>query len=87
MQMEGQTSTAAGGSALALGVDTSRIIQTVTSIKEARALPAGTVVGDRHGGLTFTDAVAAALEARSVGGWQELQNGVEEVWTVILLNR
>jgi crotonobetainyl-CoA:carnitine CoA-transferase CaiB-like acyl-CoA transferase len=73
--------------AFALGVDTSAIITKLASPKEARALPCGSLIGDMHGGLTFTDAVAAALEARSYGGWQEVQTPSGETWTVILLNR
>jgi crotonobetainyl-CoA:carnitine CoA-transferase CaiB-like acyl-CoA transferase len=73
--------------AFGVGVDTSRIIRQVASAKEASALPPGTMVGDMHGGLTFTDAVAAALEARSAGGWQELQTASGDTWTIIILNR
>ncbi|MBV8906756.1 MAG: hypothetical protein JOZ22_24200, partial [Acidobacteriia bacterium] len=62
------------GSALALSLDSSSIIQKVCSAKEARALPRGSVIGDLHGGLTFTDAVATVLESRSAGGWQEWKN-------------
>jgi crotonobetainyl-CoA:carnitine CoA-transferase CaiB-like acyl-CoA transferase len=62
-------------------------VTTLASVKEARALPPGTVVGDLHGGLTFTDAIAAALEARSTGGWQELQVRSGEIWTIIVVNR
>jgi len=73
--------------AFAAGVDTSAIITRIASVREARALPLGSVAGDRHGGLTFTDAVAAVLESRSMGGWQELRISGSEVWTVIVLNR
>lgn len=73
--------------AFALGVDTSVIITELVSVKEARALPAGTVAGDRHGGLTFSDAVAAVLESRSVGGWREMHLPSGEIWTVIVVNR
>jgi hypothetical protein len=68
-------------------LDISAIIAKVSNVKEARALPAGSVVGDRHGGLTFTDAVAAALESRSIGGWQEAPGPAGEIWTVIIVNR
>jgi hypothetical protein len=68
-------------------LDVSSIVVKVSSVKEARALPAGSMVGDRHGGLTFTDAVAAALESRSIGGWQEAPSSGGEIWTVIILNR
>jgi crotonobetainyl-CoA:carnitine CoA-transferase CaiB-like acyl-CoA transferase len=70
----------------ALGIDTSSIVIRVTSPKEARALPRGSVVGDLHGGLTFTDAVAAALESRSAGGWQEWNTSASETWTIIRLD-
>ena len=69
------------------GIDTSRIIGRVNGVKEARALPPGSVVGDMHGGLTFTDAVAAALERRSLSGWQEIQAPAGQSWTVIMVNR
>jgi hypothetical protein len=84
-------STGAGSSVgqpgFALGVDTAKVVQKVGSVREARRLPAGSIVGDLHGGLTFTDAVAAALESRSFGGWQEVQTSSGETWTIILLNR
>jgi crotonobetainyl-CoA:carnitine CoA-transferase CaiB-like acyl-CoA transferase len=73
--------------AFALGADTTAIIRKVGSAREARALPRGCVVGDLHGGLTFTDAVAAALEARSVGGWQEINTPAGETWTIIIVDR
>jgi len=68
-------------------LDVSVIVAKLSSVREARALPAGSVVGDRHGGLTFTDAVAAALETRSTGGWLEAPGPEGEIWTVIILNR
>jgi len=68
-------------------VDTTCIVRQLASVKEARALPAGTIVGDLHGGLTFTDAVAAALEARSAAGWQEMRIPSGEIWTIIVLNQ
>lgn len=72
--------------ACGLAVDTSIIVTRIESVSEARALPEGSVVGDLHGGLTFTDAIAAALESRSHGGWQEVQTSEGEVWTVIVVN-
>jgi hypothetical protein len=87
MQIEGQAMSIRGASALAPSLDVSSIVQKVCSVKEARALPRGSVVGDLHGGLTFTDAVATALESRSAGGWQELKTAVGETWTIIVLNR
>ena len=68
-------------------LDVSSIIAKISNVREARGLPAGTVVGDRCGGLTFSDAIAAALEARSSGGWQETPGPQGEIWTVIVLNR
>jgi hypothetical protein len=71
--------------ACAPALDTACIITKIASVREARALPGGCVVGDQHGGLTFSDAVAAELEARSLEGWREVRCG-GEIWTVILLN-
>jgi crotonobetainyl-CoA:carnitine CoA-transferase CaiB-like acyl-CoA transferase len=87
MQILGPISSGASQPAFALGVDTGSIVRCVASPNEARVLPAGTIVGDLHGGLTFTDAVAAALESRSTGGWQEMQVPSGEIWTIIILNR
>jgi hypothetical protein len=88
MQILGPTTGASDNRpAFALGIDTSVIITKLASVKEAKALPAGSVVGDLHGGLTFTDAVAAALEARSAGGWAEIQTPAGQIWTIIILNR
>ena len=85
--MTGAGAGAARQPAFALGKDTSCVITAVPSVTAARALPAGSVVGDIHGGLTFNDAVAAALESRSLGGWQEVEVAPGNVWTIILLNR
>lgn len=87
MQILGPLSSGADRPAFALGLDTGSIVTRVASVKEARALPMGSIVGDLHGGLTFTDAVAASLEARSTGGWQEMQMPSGEIWTIIILNR
>jgi hypothetical protein len=87
MQILGPITSGGGQPAFALGVDTGSIVRCVASASEARALPPGAIVGDLHGGLTFTDAVAAALEARSTGGWQEMQIPSGEIWTIIILNR
>lgn len=88
MQTLGTTSGALETSpAPALGVDTSNIITQLASVKEARALPCGSVVGDLQGGLTFTDAVAAALEARSLSGWREIRTAASETWTIIVVDR
>jgi len=60
MQILGSATTGAteNRAATAHVLDTASIVTKVGSIKEARALPPGAVVGDLHGGLTFTDAVA-----------------------------
>jgi crotonobetainyl-CoA:carnitine CoA-transferase CaiB-like acyl-CoA transferase len=87
MQILGPLTSGGNRPAFALGIDTGSIVTKVASIKEARNLPPGTIVGDLHGGLTFTDAVAASLEARSTGGWQEMQIPSGEIWTIIILNR
>lgn len=64
--------------------DTSKLITCVTDVREAKLLPPGVIVGDRFGGRSFTDNVAAVLEARSHGGWREVTLG-EARWTVIVL--
>jgi crotonobetainyl-CoA:carnitine CoA-transferase CaiB-like acyl-CoA transferase len=87
MQILGPATSGGNRPAFAFGIDTGTIVRTLGTVKEARALPPGTIVGDLHGGLTFTDAVAAALESRSTGGWQELQIPSGEIWTIIILNR
>jgi hypothetical protein len=68
-----------------MGLDTSSIVR-ACNLEEARMLPPGAIVGDTCGGLTFTDDVAAVLEARSFGGWQELEVFPGERWTIIVLN-
>ncbi len=89
METLGSTSGAASAKRVgfAIALDSAAIVQKVGSVREAATLPRGAVVGDRHGGLTFTDAVAAALESRSHGGWQEIETPSGETWTVIVLNR
>jgi crotonobetainyl-CoA:carnitine CoA-transferase CaiB-like acyl-CoA transferase len=87
MEIPGTEVTSLYQGRVALGVDTASIVRKLASVKDARALPPGAIVGDLHGGLTFTDAVAAALEARSTGGWQELQTPSGETWTLIIVNR
>jgi hypothetical protein len=86
MQILGPTGALENHLAAGLGVDTSNIITQLASVKEARSLPCGSVVGDLHGGLTFTDAVAAALEARSRSGWREIR-AASETWTIIVMDR
>ena len=74
--------------ATGLEIDLSHIVTRIASVREARALPAGSIVGDLHGGLTFSDAVAAALEARSLQGWREVQAPqTSEAWTIIRLDK
>lgn len=64
------------------------VIRAVRTVEEARALPKGSLVGDEHGGLTFTDAVALILEQRSACGWNDLPAANSPTpWTVIYLNR
>ena len=77
----------AGLSGSALAIDLASIVTKVESVVEAQLLPLGAVIGDVHGGLTFTDAVAAALEDRSSGGWQEIRSREGKIWTIIVLNR
>jgi hypothetical protein len=65
-----------------------RVITTVRTVEEARALPAGSLVGDDHGGVTFSDAVACVLEQRSACGWTDIElPNADDRWTVIYLNR
>jgi hypothetical protein len=65
----------------------SLVVKELTSVEAARALPAGSIVGDPHGGLTFNDAIASALESRSLGGWREIEVAPGTIWTIIVLNR
>ncbi len=64
------------------------VIRSISNVQEARSLPRGSVVGDLHGGVTFTDQIAAALESRSRIGWREVEPvpGGDR-WTVIFLDR
>ena len=73
--------------ALSGALSTESIITKVSTVKQAKALPPASVVGDVYGGLTFTDLVAAALETRSAGGWHDIQVSADEIWTIIVLNR
>ncbi|MBV9507799.1 MAG: hypothetical protein JO323_22645 [Acidobacteriia bacterium] len=67
--------------------DPNVIVRTVRSAEEARSLPSGSIIGDLYGGLTFTDAVSAALEARSICGWREFRTLSGDIWTIIILDR
>jgi hypothetical protein len=67
--------------------DLEAVVTKLESEEEARLLPPGSVIGDVCGGLTFTDAIAAILEARSLGGWQEVAADSGQTWTIIVLNR
>ena len=69
-----------------MAVDLSQVVSELSSVKAARDLPAGSIVGDLHGGLTFTDAIAAALESRSTTGWREVRTSDCETWTIIILD-
>jgi len=69
-----------------LAVDLSQVVSELASVKAAWDLPVGSIVGDLHGGLTFTDAIAAALESRSSTGWREVRTSECETWTVIFLD-
>lgn len=74
-----------GRAGCAPAIDINSIITQVLSVRDAQALPAGSLVGDRHGGLSFSDAVAAELESRSAQGWREVQSPEGEIWTIISL--
>jgi hypothetical protein len=76
------------GSGTAMQIDLSVVVTSVKTTEEARGLPCGTVVGDTHGGVTFSDAVALELEKRSRVGWCDVFSGQDQNrWTVIILNR
>ena len=85
--MTGSGAGAARQPAFALSHDMSLVVKELTSVEAARALPAGSIVGDPHGGLTFNDAIASALESRSLGGWREIEVAPGTIWTIIVLNR
>ena len=86
MQTSGATGVFPGRAGCAPAIETASIITQVASISEARSLPDGSLVGDLHGGLTFSDAVAAELEARSAEGWHEFQTPTGDIWTIIVVN-
>ncbi|HWQ54407.1 MAG TPA: hypothetical protein VN442_12030 [Bryobacteraceae bacterium] len=86
MSTTGQTPFGTGtNSGFALQLDSSSFVTKCCTVEHARALPPGSIVGDMHGGLTFTDDVAAALESRSLGGWQDIEPVPGERWTIIVL--
>ena len=85
--MSGAGAGAARQPAFTIGKDMSAVVTEVISVEAARALPPGSIVGDTHGGLTFSDAVASALEKRSAGGWQEVETSPGSFWTIIVLSR
>ena len=58
------------------------IVTQLASVNDVIALPRGSAVGDRWGGRTFDDSIAAALELRSPSGWLEVEG-----WTLIVLER
>jgi len=88
MPIVGPSDSGGSGSQSAFGVrmDVSSIVTLCPTAAQARSLVAGCIVGDTHGGLTFTDEVAAVLESRSLGGWQEIALPTGDRWTIILLN-
>jgi hypothetical protein len=65
-------------------MDLSKVVRQVNDAGEAKTLPCGIAVGDTVGGRSFSDNVAAVLEARSYGGWREIEVG-DTRWTVIVL--
>jgi hypothetical protein len=78
---------ATGERAFAVRLDPTSFVTKCASQEEARSLPSGAVVGDRNGGLTFTDVVASVLESRSHSGWLEVETSTGDRWTIIVLNR
>jgi hypothetical protein len=66
--------------------DLSSLVTQVADATQVRELPKGSIVGDQVGGRSFTDNIAAALERRSNGGWQDLDNG-DQRWTVIRIEK
>jgi hypothetical protein len=60
-------------SAFAVQLDATSFVTKCATAEEARNLTPGSIVGDRHGGLTFSDEVAAVFESRSLGGWREIE--------------
>ncbi len=72
--------------ASSLPVDFTKVITHISNDSEARALPRGVTIGDTCGGRSFNDNIAAILEARSLGGWREIEQD-QERWTVIVLAR
>lgn len=63
-----------------------KLVTSVPTVCDAKALPRGVAVGDQHGGCTFSDNVAVVLEARSIYGWQDVGIGADQ-WTVIVIDR
>ena len=71
-----------------MGLDLTNVVTSIETAEEARSLPSGVVVGDRCGGLSFSDAIAAVLESRSTSGWLEIEDEPDtEPWTLIILER
>jgi hypothetical protein len=60
------------------------LIVNVSDTRAAKTLPPGITVGDTCGGRSFNDNIAAVLESRSRGGWQEIALG-DTTWTIIVL--
>jgi len=86
MQTSGAISDFPGLAGCAPALDIESVIRQVNTVSEAQALPEGSIVGDLHGGLTFSDAVATALETRSAEGWREVRSPGGDIWTIIILN-
>ncbi len=61
------------------------IVMTLTQASDVKSLPKGTVVGDVHGGRSFSDNVAVALERRSHCGWRDCMEEGQR-WTLIELD-
>ena len=80
MQISGQVITGASGArpAFALAIDTTSIVTKTEHPREARLLPCGCVVGDLHGGLTFSDAIAAELATVIDGMAVQAVNGASK---------
>ena len=71
-----------------MGLDLTAVVTSIQSTEEARSLPRGSVVGDRCGDLSFSDAIAAVLESRSTSGWLEIEDEPDmEPWTLIIVER
>ena len=66
--------------------DFTSLVTQIADTAEVNDLPKGSIVGDQFGGRSFNDTVAAALERRSQGGWQDIVDG-QQCWTVICVEK